>query len=78
MDIKKDGWVNSLTALGGTRDKKTYTKFQLNRLLDRAELSEMYVSDGLVSKVVNTIPDDMVKQGIYYFANKSIAQKDHK
>lgn len=65
--IKKyntDGWTNVLTGLGQrARDKKESGVFKMCRRWYQSELDELYRADGLSRIIVDTVADEMVRQG---------------
>ena len=61
--IKSDGWTNLFTGLGGKADKKKSTRAIPNGFLLDAELETIYADDGLGARIIDTLPDDMMKQG---------------
>lgn len=59
-----DGWTNILTGLGQAgRDKKVSGVFKMCRTWYQTELDELYRADGLARVVVDTVADEMVRQG---------------
>lgn len=64
--IKSDGWTNLFTGLGGKADKKKSTRATPNGFLLDAELETIYADDGLGARIIDTLPDDMMKQGWHY------------
>ena len=60
-----DDWTNSLSGLGGRADKTTYTQYGTARLLDDGTLSEMFMGDGLSSRVVSIVAQDATREWIY-------------
>lgn len=64
--IKTDGWMNLFTGLGGKADKRKSTKAVPNGFLMDAELEIVYADDGLGARIIDALPDDMMKQGWRY------------
>ena len=64
--IKKDGWMNLFSGLGTKADKKKSTVAVPNGFLTDAELEIVYADDGLGARVIDLLPDDMMKQGWHY------------
>ena len=60
-----DGWVNSLTSAGTAKDKKTYNQYNISRMITWEELSQMYATGGVISKVVDCVADDATRNGWY-------------
>lgn len=72
QQIKNDGWQNILTGLGGKADKTKATKMSRSIILSDQELESIYMDDGIGSRIVDLLPEDMVRQGWKYdFANES-------
>ena len=64
--IKNDGWMNLFSGLGTKADKKKSTKAVPNGFLMDAELEIVYADDGLGARVIDLLPEDMMKQGWHY------------
>ena len=62
--VRGDGWMNVLTGLGICgRDKKQNAHFRISKIFDRAELDQMYRSDGLMRLIVDLFAQEMIRQG---------------
>lgn len=64
--IKNDGWMNLFTGLGTKADKKKSTVTVPNGFFSDQELEIIYADDGLGAKIIDTLPEDMLKQGWHY------------
>ena len=64
--IKNDGWMNLFSGMGTKADKRKSTKAVPNGFLMDAELETIYADDGLGARVIDLLPDDMMKQGWHY------------
>ena len=64
--IKNDGWANLFSGLGTKADKKKSTVVVPNGFLTDAELELVYADDGLGARVIDLLPEDMMKQGWHY------------
>ena len=64
--IKNDGWMNLFSGLGTKADKKKSTHAVPTGFLFDAELETIYADDGLGARVIDLLPDDMMKQGWHY------------
>lgn len=64
--IKKDGWANLLSGLGGKADKSKHTHAVPNGFLLDMELETIYSDDGLGANIVDFLPEDMMKRGWHY------------
>ena len=59
-----DGWTNILTGLGQRgRDKKESGVFRVCRTWFVTELDQLYRADGLAKIIVDSVADEMVRQG---------------
>jgi phage-related protein (TIGR01555 family) len=58
-----DAWENSQTGLGTTRDKTYYNVFSPARTLMDGELSALYHGDDLAARMVDVVPDEMLREG---------------
>lgn len=63
LATRLDGWVNTLTGLGTTRDKRTSTSFLPDAPLDISILSALYHNDDLANRIVSAVPDEALRQG---------------
>lgn len=62
--VRSDGWINVLTGLGICgRDKKQNGQFRITKIFDRAELDQIYRSDGVSRLVIDLFANEMVRQG---------------
>lgn len=64
--IKNDGWTNLLTGLGTSADKSKHTKARNSAIISDQELEAIYADDGLGARIVDLLPEDMMKQGFSY------------
>jgi phage-related protein (TIGR01555 family) len=63
MMTRLDGWVNLLAGLGKRSDKTKHNDWGGYVLFDDSTLSNLYDGDGLASKIVDVVPDDMTRNG---------------
>lgn len=63
---RKDGWMNLFTGLGTRADKTKSTRAVLTGFLTDAEKEIVYADDGLGARIVDLLPEDMMKQGWHY------------
>ena len=76
--IKNDGWMNLFSGLGTKADKKKSTRAVPTGFLFDAELETIYADDGLGARIVDLLPDDMMKQGWHYeFDNEKEGLEDY-
>ena len=62
--VNIDGWQNVFTGLGFyNRDKKEGAGFRQCKYFYQWELDELYRSDGLARVIIDTVADEMVRQG---------------
>lgn len=64
--VKNDGWMNLFTGLGTQADKTKTTHAVPTGFLTDAEKEIVYADDGLGARVIDLLPDDMMKQGWHY------------
>ena len=62
----KDGWLNLFTGLGTRADKTKSTRAVPTGFLADAEKEIIYADDGLGARIVDLLPEDMMKQGWHY------------
>lgn len=58
-----DGLRDFVTGLGGSRDRTTTQSFAPLNIVTDAEIERMYRSDWLAGKIVDIIPQDMIRVG---------------
>ena len=63
---RKDGWMNLFTGLGTKADKTKSTRAVPTGFLLDAEKEIIYADDGLGARIVDLLPEDMMKQGWHY------------
>jgi hypothetical protein len=63
---RKDGWLNLFTGLGTRADKTKSTRAVPTGFLTDAEKEIIYADDGLGARIVDLLPEDMMKQGWHY------------
>lgn len=56
--LKMDDYANIMTGLAGPPDKSSYTRFQRQPRLERAELESLYEQDAIAARIVDRIVDD--------------------
>jgi len=61
-----DGWKNLLTGLGSSADKKKSTRHRIDRLLPDDKLTSIFIEDGLGTRIVKEMPNDMFREGWDY------------
>lgn len=62
--VKNDGWTNVLTGLGySNRDKKQAGVFRNCIEFSQVELDQLYRSDGLSRIIIDSVADEMIRQG---------------
>lgn len=64
--IKSDGWTNLLTGLGTKADKSKHTRARNSIIIPDMELEAIYADDGLGARIVDLLPEDMLKKGWHY------------
>lgn len=61
--LRRDGWKNLLSGLGGRRDKSSYTRPSPVTRLSDVELAALYYGDPIAADAVDYLPEDMTKAG---------------
>ena len=61
--LRRDGWKNLLSGLGGRRDKARYTRPSPVTRLSDIELAALYYGDPIAADAVDYLPEDMTKAG---------------
>ena len=76
--VRNDGWMNLFTGLGTRADKTKTTRAVPTGFLTDAEKEIVYADDGLGARVIDLLPDDMMKQGWHYdFENEKEGMEDY-
>ncbi|HZX15134.1 MAG TPA: DUF1073 domain-containing protein [Thermodesulfobacteriota bacterium] len=57
-----DGWTNLFTGLGTFKDKLARTFFSYRPQLTYQELRNLYRTDGICSKIIDLLPNDMTRE----------------
>lgn len=60
--MREDGWKNIMSGMGTTRDKRRYTTYDFTRIMEPNTLTNLYIGDGLVARIVDTFSDDMTRE----------------
>jgi uncharacterized protein len=63
IQSRLDAWKNEITGFGTGRDKTTYSQFSNFRRLSDIELSNLYHGDPTGSRMVDVIPEEMLREG---------------
>jgi phage-related protein (TIGR01555 family) len=63
LSAQFDSWTNDVTGFGTGDDKTTYTRFLGAQLLSQQELSNLYHGDDLAARMVDVVPDEMLREG---------------
>jgi phage-related protein (TIGR01555 family) len=58
-----DGWVNSVTGLGGVRDKVQGYLYQQSGRIDDEQLEAMYDADDMAARICESVPEHMLRRG---------------
>lgn len=62
--ITADGYVEAFTGAGTTRDRSSFVKAKSARLLQDAEVLDLYLSDGFARKIVDVPAEEMTRAGV--------------
>ncbi len=63
LTLRLDAWQNGLTGFGTHRDKTTHGSYQPFIRLSDLELSAMYHGEDMAARVVDIVPDEMLREG---------------
>jgi phage-related protein (TIGR01555 family) len=61
---RMDGWANVLVGLGGKLDKRNKTFYATHAILTDEELHDIYMGDGLGTRIIDVVADDMTREWI--------------
>jgi phage-related protein (TIGR01555 family) len=61
--MRIDSWVNEATGFGTARDKTEFGFVLPSRILSDQELSALYHSDDMAARMVDIIPQEMMREG---------------
>jgi len=59
--IRSDGYQSALKGMGTARDFRTSVRFTGDALLPKVTLSDLYINDGLVRRIVDLVPDEIFR-----------------
>ncbi len=59
-----DGWQNVIIGLGQVQDRSQYTQYGYATILTDDVLTQLYMGEGLASRIVNVIADDCTREWI--------------
>jgi len=63
MMKKLDGWVNVLTGMGLKNRDKLASADTCARIMDQTRAESLYQSDDIAARIVNRIPEEMLREG---------------
>lgn len=77
MVQRLDGWYNSITGIGTTRDKGFNTAFIANPVLTDQECSDLFHHDDLAQRICTAIVEEALKRGfqVTKYADQADAQE---
>lgn len=61
--VRLDGWYNTLTGIGTSRDKGTATAIGPDRLLTVQEMDWLYHFDDMANRICSAVPEDALREG---------------
>lgn len=61
--VRTDSFVNALTGLGTTRDKRTGAAYCMDAILQPQELDNLFSSNDLAATIVSKLVDDALREG---------------
>lgn len=64
-EIKNDGWINIITNLGRSKDPTSFDSYESSKGLTDDILSDLYCSQGLAGKIIDLLPEQMMRAGFY-------------
>lgn len=64
-------WINVLSGLGTARDKTVYTKFGQANIIDHTELTQLYLAEGLATRIVRSVPEDATREWVWFNDEKT-------
>ena len=62
--------MNLLSGLGTRRDKTTYTRFGQANIIDHQELTQLYLAEGLATRITRSLPEDATREWVYFTDDK--------
>lgn len=62
LQARLDAWVNEVTGFGTAADKTTYGQAAPSRRLSDIELTALYHFDDMAARMVDTVPDEMLRE----------------
>jgi phage-related protein (TIGR01555 family) len=65
MNNHADSYSNTITAMGSSGDKSSGSRFIPTPDLTSSELNWMYEQDAMASRIVDRLPDDATREGVF-------------
>lgn len=62
--VTTDGYAQSFTGAGGSRDRSSYTRIKSVALMQENELASLYIGDGFARAIVDIPAEEMTRAGI--------------
>lgn len=64
-ELVMDGWSNVLSGVGGNKDKTSpwKNKFSSSPIIQKQELANLYESEGMIARIIDTVAEDMTRAG---------------
>lgn len=72
---RMDGWNNAVSGLGTSKDKRRHQRFTADSYFTKERLCDQYQGDGLVRRIIDTLPEDMTREG-GFFENDTLDEND--
>lgn len=73
MERNYDSWSNFFVGLGGKKDKSIYTRVGETEFLPPSDLTNLYINNGLASRIIDVIADDMTREWIFIYGDNKDA-----
>ncbi len=62
--FKEDGWENQFAGMGGNMDKRKETRYGQYVYIDENELGNIYLGDGIGTRIIDAPVDDMTREWV--------------
>lgn len=63
---RADGWSNAISSVGTVKDKRRHFKYASDAILTKEALCSQYIGDGLVTRIIDALPEDMTREWGYF------------
>lgn len=75
--FRADGWQNSVTGLGTTRDKRYYGVYAQDPIIPDVDLESIFNGDGIAKRIVKLVVEDALAKGVGFQTQTDEGEDDN-